>query len=281
MIRQNGIVQLITDGGSGSEASVQLQLRTRFPGLGGTVVTHQGVVAAVREEFYPEPYSGHKMFIRHLIIKKLDDYFYRKGIYVFSHIPRPLGSLGLDGSEKREAYIYEWAFGTENFQWFEIDPVCGTKEINLLDWIEFLNHFHHAGIDMGKDVVDPHHDNMAQNIIHQFPCIMPNGDFCSLWKRIDFGERSVPINFEKLEKYLDDNEDQIVNYIRAERFEMLKLSIEYLTRKTSLNQYKIGRLEELLGQYRRASLSHYAYGLGPTSTPVQTKNYTESIISSL
>lgn len=49
----------------------------------------------------------HEMFIRHLIAKKLDDHFYRSGIYVFAHVPRPLGSISLGEQDLRKAYLYE------------------------------------------------------------------------------------------------------------------------------------------------------------------------------
>jgi len=40
------------------------------------------------------------MFLRHTLIKKLEDYFFKKGHYRYAHVTRPLGST-------ERAYIYE------------------------------------------------------------------------------------------------------------------------------------------------------------------------------
>jgi len=102
-----GIIEFVCEGGIGSSAKVCIELRTKFPGIGGTIISHEGVACALREEFNPSPKSSHRIFLRHMIVKKLEDYFHRKGVYVFAHIPRPLGSMSRDGEHPNESYIYE------------------------------------------------------------------------------------------------------------------------------------------------------------------------------
>ncbi|MFB0509914.1 MAG: hypothetical protein ACETVX_05410, partial [bacterium] len=141
MKSDKGIVEFIYEGGSGGEAYVRIELRTEFPGLGGTILTNEGVATAMREELKPNYKSGHKMFLRHMIIKKLDDYFYRKGFYKYSHVPRPFGSISRDDKEPSEAYLYEWAFGSEGFPWQYPNSEGYSNEIILNDWKEFVEHF--------------------------------------------------------------------------------------------------------------------------------------------
>ncbi len=94
--------KLISHGGEGSEANIDVELRTEFPGIGGKITTAQAVMTALRKEFCANDKLGHRMFLRHMIIKKLDDLFLRKGFYQFPHIPRPLGSISKQQGEKKE-----------------------------------------------------------------------------------------------------------------------------------------------------------------------------------
>jgi hypothetical protein len=103
-------VEFIYEGGTGSEAHVDVELRTRFPGVGGTIDTYQAIAVAHRNEFSVAPGIGHEMFLRHTLIKKLEDYFFKKGLYKYAHVWRPLGSTD-------RAYTYEWAFGRDGFPW--------------------------------------------------------------------------------------------------------------------------------------------------------------------
>lgn len=169
MKSDKGIVEFIYEGGSGGEAVVRIELRTEFPGLGGTLITNEGVATALRVELKPTHKSGHKMFLRHMLIKKLDDYFYRKGVYKYAHIPRPFGSISRNGKESVEAYLYEWAFGAEGFPWQYPDNEGNVKAIILNDWKEFVELFHNAGIDMRRDITDTDDARISKNIIHQYP----------------------------------------------------------------------------------------------------------------
>ena len=206
MDEDKGVIEFICEGGSGSEANVKVELRTIFAGIGGTIITNEGVATALREEFTPTPKSGHKMFLRHTIIKKLEDYFYRKGAYMFAHIPRPLGSISRTSDKAYEAYIYEWAFGSESFPWECIDKKGVRNLIKLRDWEKFVTSFNSAGINMELDCTDPNDGRISQNIIHQYPKPIEEGlEMSLLWKRIDFGTMSLNIDFEKLIIFLNEN----------------------------------------------------------------------------
>ena len=128
-----GVIQYVYEGGYGSEATDCPELRTRFDGIGGAIMTKEGVASALRTENSPSPKSGHKMFLKHIVIKKLEDYFYRKGVYLFSHIARPLGCISKDEGDLQEAYLHEWVFGTEGFPWVYVDSGGERRSIRLHD----------------------------------------------------------------------------------------------------------------------------------------------------
>ena len=108
-------VEQICEGGFGEEAHIDVQLRREYPGIGGVIYTYQALAVALRAEYHHTPLSGHKMFCKHAAIKKLEDYFFKKGTYRYAHVTRPLGSTD-------DAYIYEWAFGTDSFPWEYTEP---------------------------------------------------------------------------------------------------------------------------------------------------------------
>jgi hypothetical protein len=281
MKEHKGVIEFICEGGFGSEANVKLELRTEFSGIGGTIITYEGVATALREEYTKTPKSGHKMFLRHTIIKKLEDYFYRTGAYMFSHIPRPLGSISTYSKRPYEAYIYEWAFGTEGFSWEHVDSEGNQCPIKLNDWNKFVTNFNLAGINMELDCTDPMDGRISQNIIHQYPKPIADGlERSMLWKRIDFGPKSLNIDYNKLLKFLSDKKKDLIEVLRNERYEMLLLAVEYLTQGIKMKELDIGRLDALLGEYRRSSLRHYiSKELGITeSTPLYNNTRTESLI---
>lgn len=283
MVKRNeeGIIEFICEGGIGSEARVLVELRTKFPGIGGTIITQEGAVTALREEYNLSPKSGHKMFLRHMIIKKLEDYFYRKHVYNLAHIPRPLGSISRVGDDSYEAYLYEWAFGNESFSWRETDREGNPKSVKLRDWNKFADHFYQIGVDMGMDITDPDDGRISKNIIHQLSTgiDIDTLEMNSLWKRIDFGYRSVPMDYEKLSNFLKENKNDLISVLRIERCEMLELAIEYLSKgKNKMKEIDIGRLDVLIGDYRRKTLDHYtSRGSGLTDKLPYFGKRTESL----
>ncbi len=281
MDEDKGVIEFICEGGSGSEANVKVELRTIFAGIGGTIITNEGVATALREEYTPTPKSSHKMFLRHTIIKKLEDYFYRKRAYMFAHIPRPLGSISRADDKSYEAYIYEWAFGSESFPWECVDKKGARNLVVLRDWEKFVTSFNSAGINMELDCTDPNDGRISQNIIHQYPKPIGEGlEMSLLWKRIDFGPMSLNIDFEKLLKFLNENRNDLIDVLRSERYEMVRLSVEYLTKGLDMKKIDIGRLDALLGEYRRSSLRHYIVKNlnSSASSPFYSKTRTEFLI---
>ena len=281
MDEDKGVIEFICEGGSGSEANVKVELRTIFAGIGGTIITNEGVATALREEYTPTPKAGHKMFLRHTIIKKLEDYFYRKGAYMFAHIPRPLGSISRISDKPYEAYIYEWAFGTESFPWECVDKKGLRNVVKLRDWERFVTSYSSAGINMGLDCTDPMDGRISQNIIHQYPKPIEDGlEMSLLWKRIDFGPMSLNINFEKLLTFLNENRNDMIDVLRSEIYEMVMLAVEYLSKGKDMKEIDIGRLDALIGEYRRSSLRHYIVKNldSSASIPAYVKTRTEFLI---
>lgn len=281
MREREGVIEFICEGGIGATATVRVELRTEFPGIGGTIITHEGVASAFREEFNPSPKSAHRLFLRHTIVKKLEDYFFRKDVYMFAHIPRPLGSISKDGEKPSEAYIYEWAFGSESFPWEYVDLEGNRTLIKLHDWDNFITYFHHAGIDLQMDTSDPDDGRISKNIIHPYPQPIANGtEISSLWKRIDFGYESMKIDFDKLSQFLHDKREDLERVLRTERYEMILLAKEYLAKGKEMKEVDIGRLDSLAGEYRRSSLRHHVSrgsGIdGPEQVYIATR--TESLM---
>jgi len=250
-------------GGEGKEATVMLELRKEFPGLGGVIKTKEGVAVGVRIEHNPEPQKGHRVFLIQLVIKKMDDFFYRCGIYHFSHIPRPLGSVSKQGTESYEASFYQWGFGREGFGWKDY----GGLLVVLKDWEKFCELFDKIGINLWESTTTT--DDRSKDIIHMHPVpIRKKGEppvLCSLWKRIDFGPESIRIDWNKLLRFLVDRKRLLVAKLRIERYEMLLLTVKFLTQRKQIKEGEIVRLTDLIGSYRCNSLEHYAKGFGPSA----------------
>lgn len=277
---------------AGSEARITIQLRTKFPGIGGTIITQQAVVVALREEFSKAPKTGHRMFLKHTIIKKLEDYFQKKGIYKFPHIPRPLGSISGISEEPYEAYIYEWARGSDGFPWGYMDSeTLKFTSIRMCDWSKFGGAFSSAGISLTSDgdCTDADDQRISKNVVHEFP-VSPGGadknsEFNPLWKRIDFGPGSMKINYDHLGRFLRDKKEGLIQTLRNERYSMMTLAFEYLTKfdyrthSSKMNKVGIGRLDALVGNYRLSSLRHFiSRGMGSDEEPlVHLNSRTESL----
>lgn len=255
------IIKTICEGGSGSEATVLIQLRNVFPGIGGKIKTKQVIETALREEYSPLPGAAQKNYLKHAIIKKIDDYFHRAGKYVFSHITRPLGSISAEKNGKPyEAYMYSYETGTSSFPWEYTDYNGDTKPVILEEFDLFCALFDEAGVELGttRDITDPDNGRMSQNIIHRLHIHYPaNEKLNCLWKRIDFGERSINIKYEKLEKFLYDYSKQLKEVLGMERYLMITLANKFLFGKMSgkkISEKDKGRLEILIGHYRQATM---------------------------
>jgi len=244
-------VEFICKGGFGSEAEIDVELRRGFPGIGGSIHTYQALPVAFRKEFSRYHNVGHRLFLKHMIIKKLEDYFFKKGFYEYAHITRPLGSTEL-------GYIYEWAFGSDVFPWYFGGEEGEIVPIELDDWRKFVEAFNSSGIDVKKDCTDPDNGSVSQNIIHQFPygASLARPRLNRLWKRIDFGDKSIVINYARLLDYLKENEVDIRENLKVGRYDMIELSCEYLIKGSQIEPIKLGELNVLIRDYRLSTLSH-------------------------
>jgi hypothetical protein len=255
-------VEFIHEGGIGSEARVDVELRSRFPGIGGTIDTYQGIAVARRNEFSNAPKIGHEMFLRHMLIKKLEDYFFKKGFYKYAHVTRPLGSTD-------RSYIYEWAFGRDGFPWSYLNETGDSAYVRLDDWDAFNAIFLGAGVDLQSDCTNPDNGALSQNIVHQLHlgASAARPILNRLWKRIDFGPRSIRLDYEKLLDYLQKHETDIRETLRVGRYDMMVLASKYLLSGGTMNQKEHGRLDMLVLDYRLSTLSFLnARGVGEGST---------------
>jgi len=255
-------VEFIHEGGTGSEARVDVELRTKFPGIGGTVDTYQAIAVAHRNEFSTAPDVGHEMFLRHALIKKLEDYFFKKGYYKYAHITRPLGSTG-------RAYIYEWAFGRDGFPWSYLNETGDSVSVRLDDWDSFSSIFLEVGVDLQSDCANPDNGTLSQNIVHQLHlganATQPNLN--RLWKRIDFGPRSIKLDYERLLHHLEKNERDIRETLRVGRYDMMTLACKYLVKRGAIDDKEREKLNMLVLDYRLSTLAFLnARGVGEGST---------------
>ena len=235
--------------GAGGEARVYLEVRSFFPGIGWDIYTTQRVKCANREGHTPD---GHRNFLRHAIIKKLDDYFISLGKYRDIHIPRPLGSTD-------KGYVYQFEQGSDCFSWQEYDEGKWVP-VRLEEWGSFVGAFSNAGVDLRSDIADVDDGRMSQNIILNHPYELDPSTFSlgSLWKRIDFGSGSISFNYDKLEKFLSENKEKLMIELSARRYEFMNLALQYLKPGPEhMDKRDIGRLEILAGDFRISTLSEF------------------------
>jgi hypothetical protein len=253
-----GIIDYIYRGGQGEEAVVTVELRTVIPGISHIIKTTQGIVTAVRWEKYPESGLGLTMFLRNMLVKKFDDYFTWNGIYTYSHIPRAFGSISIRGEKKCEACLYEWFPGEEGFYWKVKGNDLKMEHIKLHDWDNFVNCFGEAGIIIGEDCYDHLDKSRSKNVIHQFPYYDHETlEMNVIWKRIDYGLKSIGIDYEKCLSYLKQNSHKIKEQLRPERFDMIDLTLQYLSDIRKLSENDIKLLTYYIQDYRMKSVDHY------------------------
>ena len=253
----NGVIYNYGEKGAGAEARVFLQFRTGFPGIGGCIETTEGAKVAFRKNHNTVHGEGDGDFLRHTLCKKLDDYFGRMKKYRVSHVARPFGSVSSLCGDGTEASIYEWVTGSEGFPWEERDEEFRRVNVQLVEWGPFVGNFCGAGISIGSDISDCEDTNISKNIIHAELGSYNENGLSPFWKRIDFGPRSVPISYETLFKYLRENRTDLVNVLRLERYQMMELIANYISKGAkSMKSKDLARLEFLVADYRRSTLRH-------------------------
>jgi hypothetical protein len=197
--------------------------------------------------------------LKHAIIKKLEDFFFRRGVYRYAHVTRPLGIT-------EKGYIYEWAFGTDSFPWYNSENGEWVS-VHLDDWNEFAAAFYKAGIDLQSDCTTPDDGRISQNIIHQFPYFAESSfpGLNRLWKRIDFGDRSIKINYDKLLRYLSEHKDEIRDILKIGRYDLMVLACKYLQEGDDMDPVERGKMDVLALDYRFSTLNHLnTRGVGST-----------------
>ena len=90
-------VLYVCEGGSGDEANITVQLRTKFPGIGGAIFTYQALPVAFRTDFDYSPQCGHRIFYKHAVIKKLEEKM-RKGQFTLEDFLEQLRQMKKLGS---------------------------------------------------------------------------------------------------------------------------------------------------------------------------------------
>ncbi|MFH1440357.1 MAG: hypothetical protein ABIG89_07335 [Candidatus Woesearchaeota archaeon] len=277
-------IETICEGGRGSVATVFVQLRRHFPGFGGLVKTEQDFVTACRmpndselDETENEDafsYEGIRareafnVFLRHAVVKKFDDYFFRKQFYRYAHIPRPLGS------DSKGAYFYEWVYGTEGFHDEYRDMETGRMMgVEVDEWNAAGKYFGSAGIMIFDDIADPDDGHSIKNIIIQEPSISSFPiHITKLWKRIDFGSESMKIYWDKVADFIRTNEEDMNIFLRPKRVNMMRLITEYfMLTETSKKFRRYDELANEIYSFRKITAEHM--GVQDTSPlPVLVEN---------
>lgn len=245
-------VREVGGGGVGGEAQVRKQFRNFFPGVGGKIIIQQSIMAAWREEFNQAQGMGKRLFLKHLILKKLDDYFTRTDRYLFPHISRPLGSVEVEDA-LLGGYWYQWVYGRESFPW-EFPKADGSQERILLEeWGQFTACFEEAGINLAADVSDADNGLISQNIIHEdYRLLEIDLNFC--WKRIDFGPGSMRVDSLKLGNFLESNVDSLISVLGRDRFELMVLAALFLFSVEKISYPDGQKLDRLTAIYRLSTL---------------------------
>ncbi len=114
------------------------------------------------------------MYLRHMLIKKLEDYFFREKVYKYAHIPRPLGSISRQGRNRSRRACTSGRLEARGFPGKSPSTEGEKLPVRLRDWNQFVDHFHKVGIDLGADVSESDDANVSKNIIHQFPTDYPH-----------------------------------------------------------------------------------------------------------
>lgn len=287
-------IETICEGGFGGSASVFIQTRNEFEGLGGMITTTRSVIAAYRQlhggmsleqisshTASPEPQhtdarsrDSTNMFLRHGIVKKLEDYFFRIGRYRFAHIPRPLGSTD-------DGYLYEWTYGSEGFCWEYIDEEYRSVPITLDEWNIAVGLFSEAGVSLSYDITDADDARTSKNIIlsEQGLPAVPT-EISKLWKRIDFGSESLPIDYDKVLVFIKNNHDKLMHYLKPDRVDFMELAAQYLQGNCTPETFPFfDKLRSLAYAFRMSTLSHLS--TQQTIMPDQFRGFDTEYLSPL
>ncbi|MGC9088607.1 MAG: hypothetical protein ACP5IV_00450 [Caldisericia bacterium] len=246
--------------GHGGEATVYIQLRNSFPFFEKNFRTKRDFIVSFRVLHKGDVSSNELLFnksfnefLRHLIAKKFDDYFLRKGFYRYPHISR---LLGFD----KDGYYYEFVYGLEGYYplYFD-DEFMNWNPVVLYDEKISSSLFHEVGIFLFQDIIEPTSNYVKNIIIEEIGISLMPEKISNLWKRIDFGVKSIKFDYEKIRNYIKKNERDLIEILSKERVEMLLLSLDFLLKKEGLNTFneeKFERLKYLIELFLKSTFDH-------------------------
>lgn len=139
------------------------------------------------------PVESLNLWKRHYLCYQIDGYFREQGCYVQPHITEPIGVL-------RGGYYYYYASGNEGFSWEEMDEDYIWRPIKLEEWNIVVSCYSAVGIALGYDTCEAFDGRIGKNVVAEGRPIAA-GHLPATWHRIDFGPRSLPIDWQRLEEF--------------------------------------------------------------------------------
>ncbi len=161
----------------------------------------------------------------------LEKYFLAKNKYNTSHVTVPVKHAEGDG------YLYLYETGKTIFPWERAsigeDSLPETMFTQLEEWGIFDAAFSEAGFEMGRDITEADDGRMSKNIVVREDSLgsFEKGLIGSNWKRIDYDHESLPVNADKLSKFVQDNKQDLETVLGGEYrlLELLALKKKTLT----------------------------------------------------
>ena len=141
--------------------------------------------------------------------------------------------------------------------------------MRLDDWNAFSSVFLEAGADLQSDCANPDNGTLSQNIVHQLHLgtNVSRPELNRLWKRIDFGPRSIRLDYQRLLEYLERYEAEITHTLKVGRYDMMMLACKYLLRGGDIERREYEKLSMLVLDYRFSTLAFLnARGVGDGNT---------------
>jgi len=209
--------------GEGQEAQVYRGKLREISGIGGVIEYKIPFDVAKRKDINNpiSEFDGHDLFCKHLVLSLLDKNFIKRGIYQHHHIPLPLGSFN-------GGYYYEFAEGIEGFplEYIDTENDYRITPVQISEWYKFYGLFDSVGFNVGADITDPNDGRSGKNMVFlPWTINYETEGLHPFWKRIDVGSASLPFNYEKFEKNIQElrpnlNEDFITINLAAKFYHL-------------------------------------------------------------
>ena len=242
---------LWTNAGQGDEAYVLKGPLAEIEGIGGIVTAERPIIVAKRTNWGNpvNKHQGHDLFCKHLILRILDEHFLRQGRYSHPHIPIPLGSFN-------GGCYYVFAEGSENFP-LSIATEHGQKPVRISEWNEFTGYFGRFGFNAGHDIADADNGRVGKNVIlSQWDIneVYETGTLDSGWKRIDFGSRSLPFDYDKFMQAVEEKKADLTGQMQDD-YGLLLLAAKYSYMPKDFTSEEFRDLEERVLQFRSEQIN--------------------------